>query len=90
MRNIVSFSTITLTLATAWLFKQIFALFERDENLMSKEAIELLSNPETRNDFIDFTSGKEDAADSSDIETKSRKKTFELKNGEKITIVTYS
>lgn len=58
---------------------------------MSKESIELLSNPSTRQDFIDFTSGKnEDGQKEQNSGKNERSKKFTLKNGEEITIVTYS
>ncbi len=72
------------------LFKDIlkvFSIFNRNDSLMSKETIDLLSNPSTRKEFIEFTSGKEDNTKSN---TDSRKKKFTLTNGEEITVVSYS
>ncbi|MFN3753128.1 hypothetical protein [Flavobacterium sp.] len=52
--------------------------------LLGKEAIDLLSDDKTRHEFIEFISDK------NNVEQKERTKTFEKKNGEKVTIITYS
>ena len=73
------------------LFTDIWVIFHRNDSLMSKESIELLSNPDTRQEFIDFTSGKNNDGQTLQGEVKKeRSKKFTLKNGEEITIVTYS
>lgn len=66
-------------------------LFFRNDTLMSKESIELLSNPETQQDFIDFSSGKSTKEPEIQNNKKNeRSKKFTLKNGEEITVLTYS
>lgn len=65
------------------------SVFNRSDTLMSKESIELLSNPKTQKEFIDFSSGKLDS-ESDNHSKKERSKKFTLKNGEEITVLTYS
>lgn len=69
------------------LFKVIKTNFDtgvQPGQLMGKEAIDLLSDEKTRNEFIQFISDK------SNDNQNEREKTFEKKNGEKVTMFTYS
>lgn len=64
--------------------KQNFGNSVEPGQLLGREAIDLLSDDTTRNEFIEFISDK------NNTEQKERTKTFLKKNGEQVTIITYS
>ncbi|MFP5437468.1 MAG: hypothetical protein ACLGH8_06780 [Bacteroidia bacterium] len=73
------------------MFSKIESVFFTRNTLMSKQAVDLLNDPTTREEFIEFTTGinsqgkRSENSDSIKVE-----KTFTRQNGEKITLVKFS
>jgi len=73
------------------MFSKIESVFFGRNTLMSKQAVDLLNDPKTREEFIEFTTGinshgkRTGVSDSMKVE-----KTFTRENGEQITLVKFT
>jgi hypothetical protein len=73
------------------LFSKIESVFFRRDTLMSKQAVDLLNDPKTREEFIEFTTGidsngrRNERTDNQKVE-----KTFTKQNGETVTLVKFT
>jgi hypothetical protein len=73
------------------MFSKIESVFFRRNTLMSKQAVDLLNDPTTREDFIEFTTGIDSQGKRSETSTQMKvEKTFTKQNGEKVTLVKFT
>lgn len=89
MENILKIVATSVTSIIGLFFSKTTSFLDRSDRLMTKEALELLSNPKTRDEFIQFSQGKIKESNDANGE-QGRTKTFSLKNGEEITIINFS
>jgi hypothetical protein len=75
----------------ALMFSKMGDIFFSRDTLMSKEAVDLLNDPTTREKFLEFTTGidaegkRKENSDSVKVE-----ETFTKQNGQKVTLVKFT
>ncbi len=73
------------------MFSKMESVFFGRDTLMSKQAVDLLNDPKTKDEFIEFTTGIDSKGQRNvDSESKKLKKTFTKTNGETVTLVKFT
>jgi len=67
------------------MFSKIVSVFFGQDTLMSKQAVDLLNDPKTREEFLEFTTGIN--SEGKRVEPKNNTKTFTKQNGEQVTFM---
>jgi len=75
------------------MFSKIESVIFRRDSLMSKQAVDLLNDPNTRQEFIEFTTGIDSEGKRKDLpgdNLNKIEKTFTKQNGEKVTLMKFT
>lgn len=74
------------------MFSKMANIFFSRDTLMSKEAVDLLNDPNTREEFLEFTTGIDSSGRREDLRNEGYKieKTFTKQDGKQITLVKFT
>lgn len=73
------------------MFSKMESVFFGRNALMSKQAVDLLNDPKTKEDFIEFTTGIDaEGKRNEKVESGKIEKTFTKTNGETVTLVKFT